>query len=543
MVNETSGIGSQVDGAIEFAVAKAASILSRLRSVREASGKITSASDGLHGLLEQFGGAETQSETAGLLASASRSAQTSASSLEDLDTHKLSEHLRYARRHMKELEFIAMMIKIEASLPSQHTLQSTAFVNDLLTVVATLNSTTEAAIERVGPVQGKIRDADQALQATAQSLTQQLREVAGERENADALQRARDNHMRALGQEACEVSRSTAEQISQLIPRLQFADAFVQRLQNTKRFIDDAGAHAGCTTEEVLVVAAQQIKALDEDTRTERLASTAALEALLAATEQAVRLLSENETNDGLGAWLQANSSAVALNRMVIEASRGEMLFAFRQIDDAQSAMAQANEIIAKFAPLVRSLNCAALNGALLASRSSSGTNSVSYALAAEVQSVGLQCGRQMTGGASVLCLVSDSLSQVDRSGMEEKIRQLAEELNMAKAQQEQAQSLTYELRQARLSLSEGAGALLDACHAAHQTIQDSRKMELDLERLMDTLGSFDTADIAAVSVQWITGYYTTEPERALHVQLFGEGGGLVAEAPELDDDLMDFLM
>ncbi|WP_114287408.1 hypothetical protein [Candidatus Halocynthiibacter alkanivorans] len=543
MVYETTDIGLQVDGAIEFAVAKSASILSRLRSVRGASELITSASDSLHGLLGQFENTDSQSETAGLLASASRSAQLSASTLEELDTHKLSEHLRYAKRHMKELEFIAMMIKIEASLPSQHTEQSTAFVNDLLNIVSILDNTTAAAIERVGPVQGKIREADQALQATAQSLTQQVTEVAGERENADALQRARDTHMQALGQEAREVSRSTAEQISQLIPRLQFADAFVQRLQNTKRFIDDAGAHAGSSTAEVLAVAAQQVKALNEDTRAERHGSVAALEALLTATEHAVRLLSENDANDGLGAWLQANASAVALNRMVIEASRGEMLFAFRQIDDAQTAMAQANEIISKFVPLVRSLNCAALNGALLASRSSSGTNSVSYALAAEVQSVGLQCGRQMTDGASVLCVVSDSLSRVDRSGMEEKIRQLAGELNMAKAQQEQAQSLTFELRQARQYLSEGAGALLEACHAAHQTIEDSKKMELDLERLMSTLGSFDTTGIAAGSVQWITGFYTTEPERALHLMLFGDGGGLVAEAPELDDDLLDFLM
>jgi hypothetical protein len=540
---ETSDIGRQVDGAIEFAVTKSASILSRLRMVRGASATITSASETLHGLLGQFENSDSQSETAGLLASASRSAQISAGTLEDLDTHKLSEHLRYAKRHMKELRFIAMMIKIEVSLPSQSTVQSIAFVNDLLNIVDILGSTTEAAIVRVAPVQGKIRDADQALQATAQSLTQQLREVAGERESANALQRARDNQMQALGEEALEVSRSTAEQISRLIPRLQFADAFVQRLQNTKRFIDNAGIHAGSTTEEVLAVAAQQIKALNEDTRAERHASVAALQTLLAATEQAVRLLSENDANDGLGAWLQANSSAVALNRMVIESSRGEMLFAFRQIDDAQSAMSQVNEIISKFVPLVRSLNCAALNGALLASRTSSGTNSVSYALAAEVQNVGLQCGRQMTDGASVLSLVSDSLSRVDRSGMEEKIRQLASELNMAKAVQEQAQSLTFELRHARQCLAEGAGALLEACNAAHQTIEDSKKMELDLERLMSALGSFDTTGIAADSVQWITGFYTTEPERAVHVLLFGDGGGLVAEAPELDDDLLDFLM
>ena len=542
MMIDRSKTWTQVDGVIEFAVAESARILSRLRSVRAASDMITSASDTLHGLLEQIETAGSQTETTMLLADAKRSVQDSASVLEDLTAQDLIEHLNCAMRHMKELKFIAMMVKIDAADPSRASINTSAFSADLETLVGTLDGTTKTARLRVEPIQAKISEAYQTLHETACGLTQQVEEMSSMADSTAVLKSARDQQMSALGQEARQVSRDTAMQISRLVPRLQFADAFVQRLQNTQRFLEGADLHPETPKQQVLAVASLQMKALRADTRAERNASTAALDALLLATSQSADLLSEKETTDEFGEWLQASASTVALNTKVIENSRRQLLLAFQHIEDAHAVAAQVNDTISKFLPLAQTLKYTAINGSLLASKSSS-KKSASYVLTAEIQTVGKKCGQRMTDSAAALLKINDVLSKVERSKLEEKIKQLASSLETAETAQDSLQSLTRELRQTRHLLSEGVTALMDSCHDARRTIQDGEVMLEGLECLIITDESADTMGMDASGLQWITTYYTTEPERALHQKLFGGMVDPVSKTMDEDDDLDGFLL
>jgi len=542
MMIDRSKTWTQVDGVIEFAVAESARILSRLRSVRAASDMITTASDTLHGLLQQIETAGSQSETTGLLADARQSVQESAGVLEGLTAQNLIENLNSAMRHMKELKFIAMMIKIDTADPSHASISSNAFAADLEALVATLDGTTKTARERVEPIQSKIAEAYKTLHEAAYGLTQQVEEMTALADNTAGLKQARDAMMAALGHEARQVSCDTSMQISRLIPRLQFADAFVQRVQNTQRFLENADQQPGTPKQLVLAVASLQMKALREDTRVEREASTAALDALLSATSQSAGLLSEKGAGDEFREWLQASASTVELNTQVIETSRRQLLSAFQHIEDAHAVAAQVNDTISKFVPLAQTLKYTAINGSLLASKSSS-KKSASYVLTAEIQNVGKKCGLRMTESASALANINDVLSRVDRSNLEEKIKQLAGSLEQAETAQDSLGNLTQDLRQTRHSLSEGVAALMEACHDARKTIQDGEVMLQGLECLIETEGSLDIGNVDASTVQWITAYYTTEPERALHQQLFGGMGEPVPDVLEDDDELGDFLL
>jgi len=533
---------TQVDGVIDFAVAESARILSRLRSVRAASDMITSASDRLHGLLGQIEATGSQSEITGLLADARQSVQDSASELQDLNAQVLAEHLNSAMRHMKELKFTAMMIKIDTADPSNASINSNAFAADLEALVATLDGTTKTARERVEPIQAKISEAYRSLYETAFSLAKQVEEMTSLADNISALKQARDTQMSALGQAARQVSCDTALQISRLVPRLQFADAFVQRVQNTQRFIEDADQHPETPSHLVFAVASLQMTALRDDTHVEREASATTLDALLRATSQSAELLSEKDTSDEFGEWLQASASAVALNTQVIETSRRELLSAFQHIEDAHAVAAQVNDTISKFAPLAQTLKYTAINGSLIAAKSSS-NKSASYVLTAEIQSVGKKCGQRMTESAAALLNLNEVLSRVDRSKLEEKIKQLASSLENAGVSQGSLRDLTRELHETRHHLSEGVTALMEACQAARQTIQDGEVMLQGLESLIETGGSSDIVGIDASALQWITAYYTTEPERALHQRLFGGTAEPVPEVSGEDDDLAGFLL
>ncbi len=532
----------QVDGVIDFAVAESARILSRLRSVRAASDMITSASDTLHDLLGQIETTGSQSETTGLLAGARGSVQDSANELEGLSAQELVEHLNGAIRHMNELKFIAMMIKIDTADPSNASIDSNAFAADLVALVGTLDETTKTARQHVEPIQPKISEAYQTLHETAFSLTQQVEEMTSLADSIAVLKQARDTQMSALGQAARQVSCDTAMQISRLVPRLQFADAFVQRVQNAQRFIEGADQHPETPSHLVFAVASLQMKALRDDTHVEREASATTLDALLRATSQSAELLSEKDTSDEFGEWLQASASAVALNTQVIETSRRELLSAFQHIEDAHAVAAQVNDTISKFEPLAQTLKYTAINGSLIAAKSSS-NKSASYVLTAEIQSVGKKCGQRMTESAAALLNINDVLSRVDRSKLEEKIKQLANSLENAGVAQGSLRDLTRELHETRHHLSEGVAALMEACQAARQTIQDGEVMLQDLESLIVADGSSDIVGIDASALQWITAYYTTEPERALHQRLFGGMADPVPETLEDDDDLGDFLL
>jgi len=542
VISNQTGTWAYVDTAINFAVDESARILSRLRDVRAASDMITSASNRLHDLLEQIEQASLQSETSELLGDARLSVQTSASALKDLNADDLTGHLSSAKRHMKELQFIALMIKIDTAAPSHATSKSSEFAYDLAALVTVLDSTTKTAMARVEPIHDHIRDAYRALHDTTVGLTRQVEDIAKQKDNSAALERARDSQMRELSQGSRQISDDTTAQISQLIPRLQFADAFVQRLQNARNFIEDAKDHPGTEKQDVMAVAAQQLQALCQDTRLERQASTAALDLLLDAASQSPSLLASDYNSDGFGAWLQANSTAVSLNTQVIRASHSQLLSAFRKIDDAHAVAEQVNESISKFAPLVQTLKYTAINGSLIASKSSA-TSGAAKVLTAEIQNIGTQCGRRMTDSAASLVHIKDILAQVDRSEIEARIGQLADGLDGAKAAQESLQHLTSELNLSRQSLSEGVNALLDACRDARQTIQDGEEIVQDLERLISTDIGLDTSRITAHDVLWISDYYTTEPERALHHLLFGGEATIEVETPDMDDDLADFML
>jgi len=515
-INNQAETWTYVDTAIDFAVDESARILSRLRAVRAASDMITSASDTLHALLERIEHASLQSQTSELLGEARLSVQASASALKNLNADDLTEHLSCAKRHMKELQFIALMIKIDTAAPSHATSQSAKFAYDLSALVTVLDSTTKTAMTRVDPIHNHIREAYRSLHDTTVGLTRQVEDIATQKDNSAALERARDSQMRALSQETRQISDDTTAQISQLVPRLQFADAFVQRLQNARRFVEDAKAHPGTDKQDVMAVAAQQLQALCADTRVERQASTAALDLLLDAASQSPGLLASDDNNDGFGAWLQANATTVSLSTQVIKASHSLLLSAFRKIDDAHAVAEQVNETISKFAPLVQTLKYTAINGSLIASKSSS-TSGAAKVLTAEIQTIGTQCGQRMTDSAASLVQIKDILAQVDRAEIEARIGQLADGLDGAKAAQEGLQHLTSELNSSRQRLSQGVNALLDACRDARETIQDGEEMVQDLERLISTDIGLDTSRITAHDVQWISDYYTTEPERTLH--------------------------
>lgn len=534
--------GTEVTGVIDFAVAESARILRGLRSVRAASDVITTASDRLHSLLEQIEAAGAGSESSGLLADARKSVQDSAGDLKDLNAQDLIEHLNSAMRHMKELKFIAMMIKIETAGPAYSGMKAGAFANDLEALVGTLDEATKTARERVDPIQGRISEAYKALQDTALGLTLQVDKMADLAGCTADLKQARDGQMTALGQEARQVSSYTALQISRLVPRLQFADAFVQRVQNTQRFIEGAGQNPETPMEHVLAVASQQMKRLREDTRVERDASTEALEALYVATSQSAKVLTENDTSDDFGRWLQASATAIEMNTQVIEASRLQLLSAFQHIEEAFVVADKVGDTISKFLPLAQTLKFTAINGSLMAAHSSS-KQSASDVLTAEIQSVGKKCGEKMTASAAALVNINDILSHVDRSGLEEQIKLLAGSLKKAEVAQVSLQNLTHELSETRLHLSEGVTALMVSCRDARRTIEEGEAMVHGLETLIDTGGASDLDRIQADGIQWIIPYYTTEPERSLHQQLFGGGLDPVEETFDLDDDLDDFLL
>lgn len=533
---------TQVNGVIDFAIAESARILVRLRSVRAASDVITKAADELHGLLEQIEAAGAQSQSCELLAEARVSVQDSACGLKELTALDLIEHLNSVMRYMKELKFIAMMIKIDAAGPSHSRLKASAFADDLEVLVGTLDETTKMACMRVEPVQTKVLDSYQALQETALGLAQHVDQMSGLAGHTADLKRARDTQMSVLGKEARQVSSTTALQISRLVPRLQFADAFVQRLQNTQKFIEAADQHTEASREQVMAVASLQMKALMEDTRVERNASTDALDALFVATSESATELSVKDTADDFGEWLKASASVVQLNTKVIEESRRQLLSAFQHIEDANTVADQVSETISKFLPLVQTLKFTAINGSLMAAQSSS-KKSASNVLTAEIQSVGKKCGQRMTDCAAALLDINKILSLVDRSKLNEQIMQLAENLGKAKITQENLLNLTREMNQTRRLLSDGVTALLDACKDARQTIQEGEAMLHGLDHLIDAGAGFDVGNSDSKSLEWITAYYTTEPERALHRKLFGGVLEPVAEILDDDDDLGDFLL
>jgi hypothetical protein len=144
---------------------------------------------------------------------------------------------------------------------------------------------------------------------------------------------------------------------------------------------------------------------------------------------------------------------------------------------------------------------------------------------------------------ADALSKINEVLSRVDQSKLEEKIGQLASSLEKAEAAQDSLLHLTQELRQTRHLLSEGVSALMEACRDARRTIQDGEVMLQGLESLIDINGSSDTDSMDANALHWITEYYTMEPERALHQQLFGGEISLKTVSPELDDELADFVL
>jgi len=531
-----------VDSAIHYAVQESAQILSRLRDVRSASDMISSASTSLHDVLGEIEQQSREPNTTAVVGEARRAVHASASTLKDLNVDDLVGNLRRAMRHMKELSFIAMMIRIDAARSSHAAAKSAGFATDLSTLVTMLDSTTQAALDFVGPINAHIDDAWRALQDTAVGLNRHVKEITNQKLCTAELQQVRDSHLLELSKEIYQISTDTATQISILIPRLQFADAFVQRLQNTQRFVEQAKEHPETTMQVVLGVAAQQIRSLCADTRVERKASIEALDALFDTASHSTKVMSDENLTNGFEAWLQANITATMLNVQVIKSSHGQLTHAFQKIDDAQVDTVRVSEAISKFGPLVQSLKFTAINGSLMASNSSSKTGA-SYVLTSEIQNIGKQCGQSMTDGMAALNHFNNILAKVERSEIEEMIRRLTRESDASKVTRSSMEQMTEELNRSRQCLVEGVHTLMEACRRARVTIQEGASMVQDLECLFDADIGMDNSGVSAADVEWIYNCYTTEPERKLHQSLFGGESSQVIEISEVDDDLADFML
>ena len=436
------------------------------------------------------------------------------------------------------------MVKTDAATAATHSARASSFAEDLERLANSARSTTRDVTEAARPIAAKIKSAKITLSSCGDALTRQSVAIKRQERHCQSLLATRDAQMATFEMQARDLSSTTTAEIAKLVPRLQFADAFSQRLHNTRRFLEAAEEKGLGQDRAVLSLAAIQLLTLAADCVFERHAASKALSALREACEQAQTILVASDRDDGVQAWVHAVAEQVAMSAATIDTARQQMGLAFERIDDAFSATANVTAAIHNFEDLVKKLHIESLNGAIAVNQSRA-SHSATYVLAAEVRSAATQCAENLKACTDELAVIDDALGNIDRSAMERELETLTEaQSNARDIQAAQAANITAQA-ETRWNLAENVNAGVVACGDALEAFARNQEIETRLATLADSLSERPFDDVSLGQLDWVWPFYTTQPERDVHNFIVGpvEGGTLQSNDLEEDDDLDGFLL
>lgn len=517
--------------------------LSRMRNVRDAAGGISGAVEALEQAFSTGDAEAVATDTTTLLAAAETAIGRSAKTLSQVDAARLEVTLRRAQRGALELKIVALMVKINAAQMANAISGSNGFVSDLTALVGNLSDTVARAQRMATVIIARIADAAGDLADAAAVLRQQSAVMQALKEKADALLLERNRHLDTFSAEAETVAQACQKQIGRLVPCLQFADAFTQRLHNAKRFMAEAQGKTPLAVLSARDLAARQIVELAVDNGRIRVDTEDALDQMHQVVFRSAQVLTPEGKSDGTGGWLAAAGEIVTRNVELIATLRSSLSASFDKLATADEAMADVASAVREFDALAITLNLVAINGAIAASQSSQGGRAA-YLLATEVQSVARNCAAQLEQTRGELSAIQTSLSQVDRDGLAKQLERLSTVQADVQAERD-AQHERIEIgRQAQENLAENLTSLMVACRAARETIQKSADMDEALTKMASTLRPAEEVEHSPESSGWIRAFYSTTEERDLHDQILGdEREEVIDPSGDLDDDLEGFVL
>lgn len=517
--------------------------LSRMRGVRTAAGGISGAVDDLKDVFTTGGADAVATDTTTLLSTAGRTTEQSAKILSEVDAARLQLTLRRAQRGSLELKIVALMVKINAAQLASTISGSNGFVSDLTALVGNLSDTVARAQRMATVIIARISDAAGDLADAAGLLKEQTAVMENLQEKANALLSDRNAYLITFGAEAEAVSQACQKQISRLVPCLQFADAFTQRLHNANRFMAEARSRNAQSVLMARDLAARQIAELAVDNGAIRADTEDALDQIHQVVFRSAQVLTPTADNDGTGAWFSAAGEIVTRNVELIATLRSSLTATFAKLEAADGAMADVTTAVREFDALAITLNLVAINGAIAASQSSQ-AGRAAYLLATEVQSVARNCAAQLEETRAELSAIQASLSKVDRDGLAQQLDRLSTVQTDVQAERDAQQTRIVVGRQAQENLAQNLTALMVACRAARETIQKSADMDGALTAMATTLRPPAEVEHSVDSSDWIRGFYSTTEERNLHDSLVGTGPSAAeVVSDDLDDDLEGFVL
>lgn len=540
MLDETSADRhARVVSVVETATQTSAQALARITNVRSAAQAIATEAANFSRQLQEMDGLSGSIETDNLLSGAGRTAIECAQSLDSLNTWELQALLQMSERRALEMKFISLMVKTDAATAATKSARASSFAEDLEKLANSARATTRDVTEAARPIGGKIKGARMSLQGCGDLLLRQSQTLEKQKRHCTTLLHERDAQMATFEAEAQSIAKVSGACIAELVPRLQFADAFSQRLHNTRRFLEEAEKSGQSARPEVLAMAAMQLKALAWDNALERNFVCTALTRLLKAAKAAQQVLSSSHADTGVQKWVMAMADTVGLTTSTIDMAHQQMRMAFDRIDDAFSATANVTTAIQAFEALVKKLHIEALNGAIAVNQSRA-SHSATYVLAAEVRSAATQCAENLKACTSELGAIDTSLSKIDRTAIEKELAALVSAQNNAKAAQE-AQTLSLGAQaETRSNLADNVYAVIAACEDTLRSFARGAEMEAALVDLADDLSTNPFIYATADEIDWIWPFYTTQSERDIHSMLVGAPENAESDASAEDDDELD---
>ena len=534
----------QIAKTVEDAANTSAEALARISMVRDAAGRISEQATSLSRLVEEMDGLGDQADPESLLGGAGRSAKKGAGVLDTMNTWELQTLLEMSERRALKMKFISMMVKTDAATESRSSEQTSGFADDLEQLVSTVRATTRAASKGAQPIPRKVNSAKEELVSAAKSLRKTAGDLDRQKRHSKSLLAARDQEINRFNTEAQAISMTSGEQISRLIPILQFSDAFTQRLENTKRFLDDAEVKDQDTRAQASYLAARQIELLAADSRRERTNAAGAIDQLFDASMRSYQILLGKKNDDAVARWVTASTEVLTMTADAIEVSSKQLGKAFDRVDDAYAATSDVTAKIREFDDLIHVLHIEALNGAIAASHSDN-TRSAAYVLAAEVRVAAGECAEILSACMQELGRTESKLGDLDREAIETAVAALSNGLEVARDLQEAQRRNIEEQSSARDLLSMALKDVLKACRQARQAFHSGATMESALEALAATLAAEGSNAATSDGVAWIWPYYTTQAERALHESLVGPVSGEAGDNSENEeeDDLDGFVL
>ena len=511
----------QVRLTVARAAETSAEALNRIETVRTAVAKISEEASSLSDLirsLDEMGAADDPEE---MLRRAGGAAEACAGVLDTMHMLELQTLLEMSERRALKMKFISMMVKTEAATASRSSAQTSGFADDLERLVGTVRDTTRSATKAAQPIPRKVNSARDSLNTASEILRRKSNALLSQKNIATGLLSARDYDMEEFEQEAQAISQASGQQIARLVPILQFSDAFTQRLENTKRFLDDAATCGADVRADASHLAALQLETLAADNQSERTAAAEAVNHLFDASMRSYQVMLSNKNKDAVQKWVAAAAAEVAVTADAIEISSKQLGDAFRRVDDALQATKEVTQTIREFDDLVHILHIEALNGAIAASHSDN-TRSAAYVLAAEVRVAAGECAEILSACMDELGRIEGTLARLDRKGIEASVAALSEGLIQARARQSAQSENMQDQNASRKRLSAALQEVLAACRAARQTFHSSKTMERALQELAVALREEGSETINPENIAWIWPYYTTQPERELHTSITG---------------------